>query len=184
MAKCLARLWLWCFLILFLYCVVSSSLYFINTSSSFSSPPPLPSSSASAFSFSYSPFSSCSPSLPSAFCSLFSSYFFFSSSSSSSFSTSSFCPSSFSFFYFSHLLFLFVLLLHLLLFLHDREVACSPSDRQGSNSKLCVWRAVSSHSSYHPQEVLLAQLSLHVHNGGLQPHSLHFHFPHEHVSID
>ena len=28
----------------------------------------------------------------------------------------------------------------------DREVACSPSDRQGSNFESCVWRAVSSHS--------------------------------------
>ena len=30
----------------------------------------------------------------------------------------------------------------------DREVACSASDRQGSNFESCVWRAVSSH---HPQ---------------------------------
>ena len=30
---------------------------------------------------------------------------------------------------------------------------------------LCVWRAVSFHSSPHPQEVLLAQFSLHVHKG-------------------
>ena len=41
--------------------------------------------------------------------------------------------------------------------LRDREVACSASDRQGSNSESCVWRTVSSHSSHHPQEVLLAQ---------------------------
>ena len=45
----------------------------------------------------------------------------------------------------------------------DREVACSASDRQGSNFESCVWRAVSSHSSHHPQEVLLAQFSLYVH---------------------
>ena len=51
--------------------------------------------------------------------------------------------------------------------LRDREVACSASDRQGSNFKSCVWRTVSSHSSHHPQEVLLAQLSLYVHKGGL-----------------
>ena len=44
----------------------------------------------------------------------------------------------------------------------DREVACSASDRQGSNLKSCVWRTVSSHSSHHPQEVLLAQFSLYV----------------------
>ena len=39
----------------------------------------------------------------------------------------------------------------------DREVACSAPDRQGSNFESCVWRTVSSHSSHHPQEVLLAQ---------------------------
>ena len=57
----------------------------------------------------------------------------------------------------------------------DREVACSASDRQGSNFKSCVWRTVSSHSSHHPQEVLLAQFSLYVHKGGLKPDSFHFH---------
>ena len=40
--------------------------------------------------------------------------------------------------------------------LRDREVACSASDRQGSNFESCVWRTVSSQSSHHPQEVLLA----------------------------
>ena len=43
--------------------------------------------------------------------------------------------------------------------LRDREVACSASDRQGSNFESCVWRTVSSQSSHHPQEVLLAQFS-------------------------
>ena len=47
--------------------------------------------------------------------------------------------------------------------LRDREVACSASDRQGSNFESCVWRTVSSQSSHHPQEVLLAQFSLYVH---------------------
>ena len=42
----------------------------------------------------------------------------------------------------------------------DREVACSASDCQGLNFESCVWRAMSSHSSHHPQEVLLAQFSL------------------------
>ena len=37
--------------------------------------------------------------------------------------------------------------------LHDREVACSASDRQDSNFSSCVWRTVSSQSSHHPQEV-------------------------------
>ena len=55
--------------------------------------------------------------------------------------------------------------------LRDREVACSVSDRQGSNFESCAWRTVSSH---HPQEVFLAQFSLYVHKGGLKPDSFHF----------
>ena len=58
--------------------------------------------------------------------------------------------------------------------LRDREVACSASDRQGSNFESCVWRTVSSQSSHHPQEVLLAQFSLYVHKGGLKPDSFYF----------
>ena len=58
--------------------------------------------------------------------------------------------------------------------LRDREVACSASDRQGSNFESCVWRTVSSQSSHHPQEVLLAQFSLYVHKGGLKPDLFHF----------
>ena len=58
--------------------------------------------------------------------------------------------------------------------LRDREVACSASDRQGSNFESCVWRTVSSQLSHHPQEVLLAQFSLYVHKGGLKPDSFHF----------
>ena len=58
--------------------------------------------------------------------------------------------------------------------LRDLEVACSASDRQGSNFESCVWRAVSSQSSHHPQEVLLAQFSLYVHKGCLKPDSFHF----------
>ena len=60
--------------------------------------------------------------------------------------------------------------------LRNREVACSASDRQGSNFESCVWRTVSSQSSHHPQEVLLAQFSLYVHKGGLKPDSFHL-FP-------
>ena len=60
--------------------------------------------------------------------------------------------------------------------LRDREVACSTSDRQSSNFASCVWRTVSSQSSHHPQEVLLAQFSLYVHKGGLKPDSFHFYF--------
>ena len=58
--------------------------------------------------------------------------------------------------------------------LRDREVACSASDRQGSNFESCVWRTVSPQSSHHPQEVLLAQFSLYVHKGGLKPDLFHF----------
>ena len=58
--------------------------------------------------------------------------------------------------------------------LRDREVACSASDRQGSNFESCVWRTVSSQSSHHPQDVLLAQFCLYVHTGGLKPDSFHF----------
>ena len=57
--------------------------------------------------------------------------------------------------------------------LRDREVACSASDRQGLNFESCVWRTVSSQSSHHPQEVLLAQFSLYVHKGGIKPDSFH-----------
>ena len=64
--------------------------------------------------------------------------------------------------------------------LRDREVACSASDRQGSNFESCVWRTVSSQSSHHPQEVLLAQFSLYVHKGGLKPDSFHFISRHVH----
>ena len=62
--------------------------------------------------------------------------------------------------------------------LRDREVACSASDRRGSNFESCVWRTVSSQSSHHPQEVLLAQFSLYVHKGSLKPDSFHFLFLH------
>ena len=37
-----------------------------------------------------------------------------------------------------------------------------------------VSRAVSSHSSHHPQKVLLAQISICVHKCGLKSHSFHF----------
>ena len=57
--------------------------------------------------------------------------------------------------------------------IRDREVACSASDRQGPNFESYVWRTVSSQSSHHPQEVLLAQFSLYVHKGGLKPDSFH-----------
>ena len=60
--------------------------------------------------------------------------------------------------------------------LRDREVACSASDPQGSYFESCVWRTVSSQSSHHPQEVLLAQFSLYGHKGGLKPDSFHFIF--------
>ena len=51
----------------------------------------------------------------------------------------------------------------------DRKIACSASDRQGSNFESCVWRAV---SSRHLQDILLAQFS--VRKSGLKPDSFHF----------
>ena len=51
---------------------------------------------------------------------------------------------------------------------------------QGLNFKSCVWRAVSSQSSHHPQEVLLAQFSLNVHKSGLKLDSFHF-IPHSYM---
>ena len=59
------------------------------------------------------------------------------------------------------------------------ELTCSALNRQGSNFESCVSRALSSHSSHHLQEVLLARTSLHVHKGGLKPHSFYFERSHE-----
>ena len=50
-----------------------------------------------------------------------------------------------------------------------KPVASSASDRQFSKFEFCVWSAVSSHSSHHPQEVLLTQFNLYVHKGSLKP---------------
>ena len=50
---------------------------------------------------------------------------------------------------------------------HDLEVACSVSERQGSNFE-------SAHPSQHSQEVLLTQFSLYARKCGLVPHSFHF----------
>ena len=58
--------------------------------------------------------------------------------------------------------------------LRDRDVACSVSDRQGLNFESCDWWEVSSHSSHHSQEVLLAQFSLYLHKSCLKPDSVHF----------
>ena len=53
-----------------------------------------------------------------------------------------------------------------------RDRAYSASDLQGLNFESCVWRAVSSHSSHQPREVLHAQFSLYVHKGGLKHNCL------------
>ena len=55
----------------------------------------------------------------------------------------------------------------------DREVACSASDLQGFNFESCVWRAVSYHSSHHPQEVILVQCRLYGHKSGLKSDLFH-----------
>ena len=67
--------------------------------------------------------------------------------------------------------------------LRDREVACSASDLQGWNFESCVWRAVSSNSSHHPQVVLLAQFRLYVHESGLKPDSFHFIYIYGYLNI-
>ena len=56
-------------------------------------------------------------------------------------------------------------------------VACSASDIQGLIFESYVWRAVSPHSSHHPQEVLVAQFSLYVHKSGLKPDSFYLFLP-------
>ena len=52
-------------------------------------------------------------------------------------------------------------------------IACSASDRQGSNFESCVWRTMSLRSSHHPQEVRLDEFGLNVHKCDLKPHSFH-----------
>ena len=55
--------------------------------------------------------------------------------------------------------------------LRDRALACSASDRQGSNFEPCVWaQFYLNNSARHHHEVLLAQFSLYVHKCGLKPH--------------
>ena len=43
----------------------------------------------------------------------------------------------------------------------------------GLNFESCVWRAVTPHSSHHPQ-VLLTQFGLYVYKCGVEPHLFHF----------
>ena len=50
---------------------------------------------------------------------------------------------------------------------------CSASDQHDANFECCVLRAVSSHLSHHPYEVILAQISLYVDKDDLNPHSFH-----------
>ena len=58
-----------------------------------------------------------------------------------------------------------------------RAVVCSPNNHCTTITiESCVWRTVSSQSSHHSQEVLLAQFSLYVHKGGLKPDSFHFYY--------
>ena len=55
--------------------------------------------------------------------------------------------------------------------LRDREVACSASDRQGSNNESCLEGSVISFI-LPPSAGSSAQFSLYVHTRGLKPHSL------------
>ena len=61
------------------------------------------------------------------------------------------------------------LVIHLL----TKSFQKSRDHNNSSNFESCVWRTVSSHSSHHPQEVLLAQFSLYVHKVGLKPDSFY-----------
>ena len=56
----------------------------------------------------------------------------------------------------------------------SRVVVSTAAFQFGVHFESCVWRTVSSQSSHHPREVLLAQFSLYVHKGGLKPDSFHF----------
>ena len=55
---------------------------------------------------------------------------------------------------------------------HEQFMIISPGP---DDFESCVWRTVSSNSSHHPQEVLLAKFSLYEHKGGLKPDSFHCH---------
>ena len=74
---------------------------------------------------------------------------------------------------------LFLLTLSIVGSLRDRKVACSVSGLQGLNFESCARRTVSSHSSHHPLQFLLAQYSLYVHKSGPRPDSFYLF-----VSID
>ena len=50
-------------------------------------------------------------------------------------------------------------------------------DHQGFNFESCVWRAVSSPSYHHPQEVLLAKLAYMAQRGPKTPSFFHFIYP-------
>ena len=58
--------------------------------------------------------------------------------------------------------------------IRDQKDRYSASDRQNSSFNFCVSKEVSSHSSHHPQGVLLTQFSLEVHKVGLKLHSFNF----------
>ena len=57
---------------------------------------------------------------------------------------------------------------------YDFGCKCSALYRQGSNLESCVSKAVPSHSSHYPQDILHTQFSLYVHKGGLRPRSFYF----------
>ena len=54
---------------------------------------------------------------------------------------------------------------------------------QDLNFRSYVWRTVSSHSSHHPQEVLLAQFRLYLPKSGLIPDSFHFFISKSHYVV-
>ena len=60
-----------------------------------------------------------------------------------------------------------------------KKIKCSSPDNSlkiwyiGLNFKSCVWRAVSSHSSHHPQDIGLVHFSLWLNKSGLRPYSFY-----------
>ena len=57
--------------------------------------------------------------------------------------------------------------------LRDRELSVLGRRPTGLNFESCVWRAVTPHSSHHPQ-VLLTQFSLYMYKCGVEPHLFYF----------
>ena len=64
----------------------------------------------------------------------------------------------------------------------DLDLEIQEGGSPGAVVKLPAWKvgdrgfepALSSHISHHPQDILLVQFILHVHKGGIKPHSFNY----------